>query len=177
MFPPDPLHCNLLGPVMDALEILEKMYPVEMNEEFYMKHNLKKSGEGPGGKFNGPSIKYILQDRILMDLEAKLPTYSIAQEFTDYFRCIRDLHKACTAQKLDISETQRVIDNFTDKFYHLYMEYNLSMTLKVHIIIHYYQYYFSKSGQTMRLTNGEFVETCHSSLRQSEERHGFKVKR
>ena len=29
----------------------------------------------------------------------------------------------------------------------------------------------------MRLTNGEFVETCHSSLRKSEETHGFKVKK
>ena len=29
----------------------------------------------------------------------------------------------------------------------------------------------------MKLTNGEFVETCHSSLRQSEERHGFGVKK
>ena len=63
-----------------------------MQEEFYKKHNLKKSGEGPGGKFNGHSIKYILQDRVLNDLEAKLSTYLIAVEFTDYFRCIRDLY-------------------------------------------------------------------------------------
>ena len=98
-------------------------------------------------------------------------------DLTTYFRFIRDLHKSCTAQTLDTSETQRVIDNFTNQFYHLFMEYELSMTLKVHIIIHHYQYYFTKSGQTMKMTNGEFVETCHSSLRQSEERHGLKVKR
>ena len=85
--------------------------------------------------------------------------------------------QACTALTLDTSETQRVIDNFTNQFYHLFMEYELSMTLKVHIIIHHYQYFFTKSGQTMKLTNGEFVETCHSSLRQSEERHGLKVKK
>ena len=28
MFPPDPLHINYLGPVNDALELLEKMYPI-----------------------------------------------------------------------------------------------------------------------------------------------------
>ena len=95
----------------------------------------------PGGKFNGPSIKYILQDKVLNDLESKLPTYSIAQNFTNYFRCIRDLLKTCTAKILDTTETQRVIDSFTNQFYHLFMEYNLSMTLKVHIIIHHYQYY------------------------------------
>ena len=43
--------------------------------------------------------------------------------------------------------------------------------------VHHYQYYFTKSGKTMKMTNGEFVETCHSSIRQSEERHGFKVKK
>ena len=148
-----------------------------MNDEFYRKHNLKKSGEGPGGKFNGPSIKYILKDKVLNDLESKLPTHSIALEFTKYFKCIRELHLACTAKTLNLSETKRVIDNYTNQFYHLFMEYNLSMTLKVHIIIHHYQYFFTKSGQTMRLTNGDFVETCHSSLRKSEETHGFKVKK
>ena len=29
----------------------------------------------------------------------------------------------------------------------------------------------------MRFTNGEFPESCHSTLRQSEETHGFKAKR
>ena len=29
----------------------------------------------------------------------------------------------------------------------------------------------------MKLTNGKFPESCHSTLRQSEERHGFKTKR
>ena len=69
MFPPDTLHINYLGPVNDALELLEKMYPIEMKEEFYIKHNMKKSGQGPGGKFNGPSIKYFLKEKVLLDLE------------------------------------------------------------------------------------------------------------
>ena len=38
-------------------------------------------------------------------------------------------------------------------------------------------YFWGQKWGTMKLTNGEFVETCHSSLRQSEERHGLKVKR
>ena len=93
------------------------------------------------------------------------------------FKTIRDLHKTCTAKILDTTETQRVIDSFTNQFYHLFMEYNLSMTLKVHIIIHHYQYFFEKSGKTMKMTNGEFVETCHYSLKQSEDIHGLKVKK
>ena len=74
-------------------------------------------------------------------------------------------------------EAKQVVKNYENSFYHLYMEYNLSMTLKCHIIIHHYPYFFDKSGKNMRYTNGEFPESCHSTLRQSEENHGFKVKR
>ena len=56
--PPDPLHTNLLGPVNDALEKLEEEFVIEMNE-FYLKHCLNKAGQGPGGKFNGPSLKTV----------------------------------------------------------------------------------------------------------------------
>ena len=56
------------------------------------------------------------------------------------------------------------------------MEYNLNMTLKCHILIHHYPYFFEKGGKNMRYTNGEFPESCHSTLKQSEETHGFKVK-
>ena len=39
------------------------------------------------------------------------------------------------------------------------------------------QYPFSMTGITMKDTNGEFVETMHSSLRRYEETHGTKIVR
>ena len=39
------------------------------------------------------------------------------------------------------------------------------MTLKVHIVLHHYQYYFETTGETFKETNGEFTETAHSTLR------------
>ena len=51
------------------------------------------------------------------------------------------------------------------------------MTLKVHVAIHHYAFYFSNTGQTFCTTNGEYTETCHSTLRISEETHGLKVVR
>ena len=51
------------------------------------------------------------------------------------------------------------------------------MTLKVHIIIHHYFDYFELTGQNMRSTNGEFVESTHSALRIHEEKHNYKVVR
>ena len=58
--------------------------------EFYKKHCLSKSGEGPGGKFNGPSIKYILREDNLFDLENRLENnLEEAVQFTNYFWAIR----------------------------------------------------------------------------------------
>ena len=40
-----------------------------------------------------------------------------------------------------------------------------------------YSNYFEKTGLTFRHTNGEFTESCHSTLRQSEEKQGLDVKK
>ena len=75
--PPDPLHTNLLGAGNDACDKLEHYFPDEMIN-FYAENHLKKSGQGPGGKFNGPSIKHILKDEILDQLENILPVSASA---------------------------------------------------------------------------------------------------
>ena len=51
------------------------------------------------------------------------------------------------------------------------------MTLKFHVILHQFTQYFELTNSTMKDTNGEFVETLHSSLRIHEEKHGFKIVR
>ena len=84
----DPLHVNLLGCGNDVLECLEKFFPLEI-QKFYKEHNLKKSGEGPGGKFNGPSIKFILREENLCELEAEL--IEDASPFISYLNSIRSL--------------------------------------------------------------------------------------
>ena len=71
-FPPDPLHCNLLGPFNDALDKME-FYWKEVIEDFYKRHALKKSGQGAGGKFNGKDIKLIFKDSNLEELSNMLP--------------------------------------------------------------------------------------------------------
>ena len=137
---------------------------------------MKKSGEGPGGKFAGPSIREILKEHRLQQLESILSTNSIAVEFTDYMRSIRSVHQMCVAKNLDPNYSE-IIQDFSQKFYSMFMEYGLSMTLKIHVIIHHYKYYFDKTGKTFKYTNGEFTESAHSSLRMSEEIHGLKIKR
>ena len=51
-------------------------------------------------KFHGPSIKYILREETLIDIEAHLPDQEYARALTDYLRSVRNLHAMCTAKEL-----------------------------------------------------------------------------
>ena len=94
-FPPDPLHVNFLGPIInDCIEKMESLYTEEMNT-FMKKHSISKSGKGPGGQLNGPSIKIILRETSLIELESNLPEE--AEHFVAYMRSIRELHRICIA--------------------------------------------------------------------------------
>ena len=79
-FVPDPLHINLLGTGNYACDCLEKNFPVEMSE-FYEKNHLKKSGQGPGGKFNGPSFKFIIQEDSISQPEELLPIFKLYEVY------------------------------------------------------------------------------------------------
>ena len=51
------------------------------------------------------------------------------------------------------------------------------MTLKIHIILHHYRWYFLKTGIFFKDTNGEFGETVHSTFKKFELGRGMKVSR
>ena len=171
--PPDPLHVNLLGPINDCIEKMESLYPEEM-ENFLKRHNISKSGQGPGGQLNGPSIKTILKETNLNELESLLPEE--AEHFISYMRSIRELHRICIADELD-PDFNLVIQNVQENFDYLYENFGLNMTLKTHVILHHYGFYFSITGKTLKDTNGEYVEALHNTLRIHEDVHRYKVVR
>ena len=55
--------------------------------------------------------------------------------------------------------------------------FKVNMTLKIHIIIHHYRWYFTNTGKKFKDTNGEFGETVHSTFKKFELGRGFKVSR
>ena len=57
--------------------------------------------------------------------------------------------------------------NFETNFYFLYHTENLNMTLKNHIIIHHYKFYFETKGKNLKDTNGEFGESLHYTLKKN----------
>ena len=91
----------------------------------YKKHGLKKSGKGPGGKFNCSKIKHLIKEETLTELEKVLP----AEEnvFVTYLRSIRELHRVCISSNFDLHEAEVTLFNFEQNFYSLYQLFNLNM--------------------------------------------------
>ena len=70
-----------------------------------------------------------------------------------------------------------ILFDFSVNFEYLFENFNVNMTLKVHIILHHYKDNFDMTQKSMRFTNGEFVESTHYSIKNEERTHNFKVKR
>ena len=51
------------------------------------------------------------------------------------------------------------------------------MTLKTHVILDHFEWYFKNAGTNFRNTNGEFLEAVHYSLKRHEVEHGYVVKK
>ena len=54
---------------------------------FSKRHYLSKTGEGPGGKLNGPCIQFVLKYKVLTTLEESIPESS--SPFFNYLRSIK----------------------------------------------------------------------------------------
>ena len=113
---------------------------------------------------------------MLNKLEATLPPSEVIDIVINYFRNLREIHKVCLEKELDY-DYQLILDENERNFDYLYDNFGLNETMKVHVIKDHFSQYFELTNKTMRDTNGEFVETLHSSLRIHEESHGYKVVR
>ena len=92
-----PILCTICGKEYPSdvhlqKHLLEKKFPTQM-DSFYKFNNLTKKGQGIGGNFNGVSIKFILQESKLFELEGFLPEGSTA--FITYLRSLREVHSLC----------------------------------------------------------------------------------
>ena len=66
----------------------------------------------------------------------------------------------CVAPELDPNYKQ-ILSDFEDKFQYLYDEEGLNMPLKIHVIVHHLEQYFSMTGITMKDTN--VVTSCYQT--------------
>ena len=126
-FPPDQLHCNLLGPGNDCLDMMEKQWS-DLMAVFHKKHSLSKSGQGISGKFNGVDIRFIMKDVHLQELANMLPVE--AETSLTYLRSIKELHLASVAKDFSLARCEKAIFYFEINFWFLHEAYKPSYDLK-----------------------------------------------
>ena len=142
-------------------------------ESYYRKHGLTRSGQGIGGNFNGVDIRVIIKENNLQELALQLPVEGEA--FLNYMRSIRELHNAVIAREYSYSRCEKAVFNFETNFWYLHAEYKLPMTLKCHVIIDHYLWYFREMGTNFHDTNGENVEALHYNWDGFEQKKNLKV--
>ena len=80
-------------------------------------------------------------------------------------------------KKIILEENLQMLFNFKVIFDFLYENFGLNMTLKTHVILAHFDFYFKTTGTNFRNTNGEFFEAVYYSLKRHEVEHGYVVKR
>ena len=173
LYPPPQLHCGILGLGNDAMRKLEEFFPQEM-EEFYAKHHIK--GSGPGGQFNGPTIKKILGNHNgkLDELENIVSKHGNDYKlFIEHLRNLEQLNIAVNLKRLDKELIAGIIDRLGNIFQRLQARFDLSMPLKVHVILHHYLEFFETFGETLLTYSDEITEAMHSQIRLFEDAHRY----
>ena len=100
-----------------------------------------------------------------------------AEPFFNYLRSIEELLCASVSKEFSLSRCEKAVFDYEINFWFLHELFQLPMTLKVHVIIDHYVWYFTEIGKNFHLTNGEYVEAVHYSLDGHEETRKLKIKR
>ena len=133
-------------------------------------------GSGPGGQFNGPTIKKILENQHgkldqLHDIVSKKGVdYTL---FIQHLVNLGHLNSAVNMKTLDKELVGKIVQNLGNIFQQLQEKFDLSMPLKMHVILHHYQDFFELSGETLLTYSDEITEAMHSQIRHFEEAHRY----
>ena len=130
--------------------------------------------EGQGGKYAGPSLRKIMRKHLpefgqLLDPEIREPVIS-------YMKALWNLYIISVAKRLR-DNFEKDFEDYERKFLIVHDLINLSYTLKQQVIISHIKVYFQHHRVTLRASSDEYVESCHSQLRLSEERHRVRTRR
>ena len=137
-----------------------------------MKNHFK--GSGPGGDFNGPTIKDLINNESKLN-ELKDEISSEYEEFIIHLKNIAQVHRVATRKELDIDDAKLVLSKFPNDWKTMRDKFDLSESLKIHIIIDHMLDYFELTGKTFLTVSDEITEAAHSALRTFDERHGYKT--
>ena len=163
MYPPPSLHCGILGPANDTLKKLESIFPVQMSEYRKVRHI---KGSGPGGDFNGPTLKSIMGNTNgkLDDIKKIVEENGRGGEFrfVEHLTNLNELNTAVNSKVLDLPKMRELVSTLVDNFRLMQDEFNLSQPLKLHIIQEHYIEHFELTGETLLKYSDEICEAIRS---------------
>ena len=115
----------------------------------------------------GKTIKNIINSEAkLLELEqiiTKNDRYIVL--FIEHLRNLSRLNSVANSKTLDIDNAKKVLDQLRKTYYQLLDQYDLSETLKMHIICDHYEDYFELTGESLHLVTDEVTESVHSHFR------------
>ena len=96
--------------------------------------------------------------------------------FVDHLENIAKVHEVSNKKTLDIEEAKVVLDDFVNTWEVLREKFDLSESMKIHIVKHHlFDTFELLSGESLLRASDEMTESTHSALRIHDERHGFVV--
>ena len=84
------------------------------------------------------------------------------------------MHTLVNSHTLNLDSIQAVIAKMREIFLKLHDKFEMSESLKLHVIFSHYVEYFELTGHTLLRFTDEVTEAVHSQLRMFEERHQYK---
>ena len=93
--------------------------------------------------------------------------------FVEHLKNLHKLNEIANSKLLDIDEAKCVLQILKTNYYMLLHEYDLSETLKMHIICAHYKDYFELTGETLLKVTDKVTESVHARYCLFEERHGY----
>ena len=173
LYPPPQLHTGILGPGNDVFTQLEKLLPAEI-EAFKKQFHIK--GSGPGGSLNGPTIKAVLenrQGRLEMLSEIVSKHGQKFKLFIDHLENLGRLNMAVNKKVLDKPLIAGIIDDLGNVFHKLQEEFDMSESMKIHIIKEHYMDFFESKQETLLSYTDEVCESMHSQIKYFEDSHRY----
>ena len=95
------------------------------------------------------------------------------QLFIQHLHNLGLLNILVNMKELHLDLIKSTIDGIGNCFQLPQENFQMSMTLKIHIILHHYVDHFTVTGETLLKYTDESVEAMHSQIRQFEESHHY----
>ena len=178
----DPLHLFKLGVINDVYSNLQERYPDIMRDYFIKVKAKRERSNMPGLKFNGKQIDHLLKEENLELLKEHLARGGhgdLAEATVKYLKCLQRMHRMCVSTtpwlnyEDECREFRRQFDDMVDNWQLVHE------TVKGHIIYSHLEmvlkFNMENNNVSLFLSDTNGLESCHSALRRSDERHSCKI--